>query len=133
VAELEDALAKLRNQQPLDTTEGTPSSVASTETNANHKPSSRKEEEPGQDLNLARDFEGLNVEHDGRISFHGPTSLFQLPSGALNPAASSSQLAVQAGERKERLIKNAWRERAIEQMATMPVRINDAIPPPILD
>ncbi|KAL2853386.1 C6 transcription factor [Aspergillus pseudoustus] len=120
VAELEDALAKLRNQQPTDTTEGTPSSVASTEASSNPKASSRKDEEIGQDLNLARDFEGLNVEHDGRISFHGPTSLFQLPSGALNPAASSSQLAGQVGERKERLIKNAWRERAIEQMATMP-------------
>jgi hypothetical protein len=130
VTELEDALAKLRNQQPPETTEGTPSSVASTEASSSYKPSSRKDEEPGQDQDLARDFEGLNVEHDGRISFHGPTSLFQLPSGALNSAASSSQLAMQAGERKERLIKNAWRERAIEQMATMPVRVNDAIPPP---
>lgn len=80
-----------------------------------------KEEDESSSADLARDFEGLKVEHDGRISFHGPTSLFQLPSGALNEAASTSRLAVQHEARKERLINNAWRERAFEQMATMPV------------
>ncbi|BAE56061.1 unnamed protein product [Aspergillus oryzae RIB40] len=79
-----------------------------------------KEEDESSSADLAREFEGLKVEHDGRISFHGPTSLFQLPSGALNEAASTSRLAVQHEARKERLINNAWRERAFEQMATMP-------------
>lgn len=82
-----------------------------------------KEEDESSSADLAREFEGLKVEHDGRISFHGPTSLFQLPSGALNEAASTSRLAVQQEARKERLINNAWRERAFEQMATMPVSL----------
>jgi hypothetical protein len=70
---------------------------------------------------LAREFDGLNVEDDGRISFHGPTSLFQLPSGAVNETASSSHYAQELEARKERLVNSAWRERAFEQMAAMPV------------
>ena len=122
MAELEDTLAKYRNEQPRDVTEGSPSSATSTgETSLNSRIFNRKGNDADDDQDLSRDFEGLKVEHDGRVSFHGPTSLFQLPSGALNPAASSSQLAAQVGERKERLVNNAWRERAIEQMASMPV------------
>ncbi|KAL4912828.1 fungal-specific transcription factor domain-containing protein [Aspergillus aurantiobrunneus] len=120
VAELEDALAKPPNQQTPDLAEGSPSAASTGETSQNSRILNRKDDDTGDEQDLSRDFEGLKVEHDGRVSFHGPTSLFQLPSGALNPAASSSQLAVQAGERKERLVNNAWRERAIEQMATMP-------------
>ncbi|KAL2871838.1 putative C6 transcription factor [Aspergillus lucknowensis] len=120
VAELEDALAKLPSQQSPHTAEGTSSSAASKKASLKPMTSNRRDCNVGDDHDLARDFEGLKVEHDGRISFHGPTSLFQLPSGALSPATSSSQLAVQVGERKERLVKNAWRERAIEQLASMP-------------
>lgn len=78
------------------------------------------EEEEGNDQDLAQDFEGLKVENDGRISFHGPTSLFQLPSGVLPESSSTAHLAGEIGARKERLINNAWRERAFEQLATMP-------------
>lgn len=70
---------------------------------------------------LARQFDGLNVENDGRISFHGPTSLFQLPSGVASETASTSHYAQEIEARKERLINSAWRERAFEQMAAMPV------------
>lgn len=122
MVELEDVLAKYRNEQSRDVAEGSPSSATSTgESSLNSRIFNRKGNDTDDDQDLSRDFEGLKVEHDGRVSFHGPTSLFQLPSGALNPAASGSQLAAQAGERKERLVNNAWRERAIEQMATMPV------------
>lgn len=81
-----------------------------------------KDEENASEQDLAQDFEGLQVENDGRISFHGPTSLFQLPGGAVPEASgASSQLAMGIGARKERLINNAWRERAFEQLAAMPV------------
>ncbi|KAL4880947.1 fungal-specific transcription factor domain-containing protein [Aspergillus karnatakaensis] len=121
VAQLENDLAELRSRQTSDSARGTPSSAASAEEgSSNSRTLSRKEEDVRDEQDLSRDFEGLKVEHDGRISFHGPTSLFQLPSGALNPTASGLQLAMQVGDRKERLVKNAWRERAIEQMATMP-------------
>jgi hypothetical protein len=71
---------------------------------------------------LAREFDGLNVETDGRISFHGPTSLFQLPSGVVSETTSTTHVAQGLEARKERLINSAWRERAFEQMAAMPVR-----------
>jgi len=96
-----------------------PASVAESSSSAGRK--IKTENEDTQDL--ARDFDGLNVENDGRISFHGPTSLFQLPSGVVNETASTSHFSQEIEARKERLINSAWRERAFEQMAAMPVSI----------
>lgn len=70
---------------------------------------------------MIRAFEGLQVETDGRISFHGPTSLFQLPSGLVNEVSTATGTSQELEARKERLINNAWRERAFEQLATMQV------------
>ncbi|KAG2421011.1 hypothetical protein HFD88_000627 [Aspergillus terreus] len=122
VAQLEAALSNLRN--PSSSSDVYPrhdASPASTRESSSKSPGgrSRVKEEDENKANLSN-FEGLNVEHDGRISFHGPTSLFQLPSGALTEASSTSHLGMQLETRKERLINNAWRERAYEQMATMP-------------
>lgn len=74
-------------------------------------------------LDLARDIEGLTMEDDGRISFHGPTSLFQLPSGIPQENLNPVQMELELNGRKERLINNAWRERAFEQLATIPVSV----------
>lgn len=124
MAQLEDALSKFRGQAQSGEVEarkgGSPASTG--ESSASPGIRTRIKEEDDNASDLARDFEGLNVEHDGRVSFHGPTSLFQLPSGALNEATSPSHASLQLDGRKERLINNAWRERAFEQMATMPVR-----------
>ncbi|RAH73168.1 putative C6 transcription factor [Aspergillus aculeatinus CBS 121060] len=124
VAQLEDALTKLRSQQPLEPVGLKGASRASSasigESSASPGRRTRIKEEEDDDQNLTRDFEGLKVEHDGRISFHGPTSLFQLPSGVVTEASSTSHLAMHLEGRKERLINNAWRERAYEQLATMP-------------
>ncbi|KAF7117358.1 hypothetical protein CNMCM5793_006260 [Aspergillus hiratsukae] len=121
VAQLEDALAKVRGQQRSDTEGrkgGSPSSAG--ESSSSPRPRARIKEEEENEPNLASDIDGLRIEHDGRISFHGPTSLFQLPSGALSETSSSSNLAMQLEGRKERLINSAWRERAFEQLASMP-------------
>ncbi|KAJ5096603.1 hypothetical protein N7456_007324 [Penicillium angulare] len=118
VTQLEDALARLKNQQADAEARkvSSPASVAESSSSAGRKIKSEDEETH----ELARDFDGLNVENDGRISFHGPTSLFQLPSGVVNETASTSHFAQELEARKERLITSAWRERAFEQMATMP-------------
>ncbi|KAJ5682765.1 hypothetical protein N7462_005930 [Penicillium macrosclerotiorum] len=118
VAQLEDALSKLRGQQGEGEVRkvSSPASVAESSSSAGR----RIKSEPDDTLDLTRDFDGLNVENDGRISFHGPTSLFQLPSGMSNETASSSHFAQELEARKERLITSAWRERAFEQMAAMP-------------
>lgn len=97
---------------------GSPASVAESSSSAGRR--IKAENDDGQEL--AREFDGLNVENDGRISFHGPTSLFQLPSGVANETASTSHFTHELEARKERLINSAWRERAFEQMAAMPVR-----------
>lgn len=129
VAQLEDALSRARSQPSSSEAElrkaGSPASTGGSSTSAAggggvlHR---MKDEENASEQDLAQDFEGLQVENDGRISFHGPTSLFQLPGGAVPEASgASSQLAMGIGARKERLINNAWRERAFEQLAAMPV------------
>ncbi|KAJ5756412.1 Transcription factor [Penicillium manginii] len=115
VAQLEDALAK--HQSDVDARKiSSPASVAESSSSAGRK--IKTENDDTQDL--TRDFDGLNVENDGRISFHGPTSLFQLPSGVVSETASTSHFAQEMEARKERLINSAWRERAFEQMAAMP-------------
>jgi hypothetical protein len=117
VAQLEDALAK--QQSDVDARKvSSPASVAESSSSAGRK--IKTENDDTQDL--TRNFDGLNVENDGRISFHGPTSLFQLPSGVVNETASTSHFAQEMEARKERLVNSAWRERAFEQMAAMPVR-----------
>ncbi|CAI7671782.1 unnamed protein product [Penicillium manginii] len=116
VAQLEDALAK--HQSDVDARKiSSPASVAESSSSAGRK--IKTENDDTQDL--TRDFDGLNVENDGRISFHGPTSLFQLPSGVVSETASTSHFAQEMEARKERLINSAWRERAFEQMAAMPL------------
>ncbi|KAJ5819256.1 hypothetical protein N7474_004847 [Penicillium riverlandense] len=128
VAQLEDALSKVTNpqyqqQQQLQIEDETRNKASNSPASAAESGSSvgrkfQPEEEDPQEL--ARSFEGLNIENDGRISFHGPTSLFQLPSGVVNETASSSHFLHELEARKERLINSAWRERAFEQMAAMP-------------
>ncbi|CAG8139944.1 unnamed protein product [Penicillium olsonii] len=115
VAQLEDALSKVRSDGDVDLRKAsTPSSVAESSSSAG--PRIKIEETD----DLAREFDGLNVENDGRVSFHGPTSLFHLPSGVGSDSTSKSHYAQEVEGRKERLINNAWRERAFEQMAAMP-------------
>lgn len=74
-----------------------------------------------EDGSLAHDIEGLRIEDDGRISFHGPTSLFQLPSGLAREQTSAFHTPPGLDRRRERLITNAWRERAFEQYTTIQV------------
>ncbi|KAL9113294.1 MAG: hypothetical protein Q9227_002629 [Pyrenula ochraceoflavens] len=67
-----------------------------------------------EDLDLSHRFEGLKMQEDGRITFHGPTSFFQLPRGkATSPPAPHPQDPDPGG--RERLINSAWRERTFEQ------------------
>lgn len=116
VAQLEDALSKSRPEDAELRKASSPSSVAESSSSAGPRIKIETETD-----DLAREFDGLNVENDGRVSFHGPTSLFHLPSGVASDPASKSHYAKEVEGRKERLINSAWRERAFEQMAAMPV------------
>ncbi|PLN86606.1 putative Zn(II)2Cys6 transcription factor [Aspergillus taichungensis] len=118
VAQLENALSSVHVQQPSETDSGGgPSPARHTRSPGAQTPLRERRQSTEE---LARDLDGLQVEHDGRISFHGPTSLFQLPGGVPNETLSLSQPTTHLEGRKERLVNNAWRERAYEQMAAMP-------------
>lgn len=70
----------------------------------------------------SRIVEDLRVEEDGRLSFHGPTSLFQLPGSIRQQAIDLIQVDQHIADSKESLVNNAWRERAFEKLADIPVR-----------
>lgn len=123
IADLEAQLAKAHGDRAGDVDK--PSKPSPHGSSAEY--SSSAGQTPEQDdatapQELANDFDGLTIENDGRVSFHGPTSLFHLlPNDNVNDAASSRHQALELEARKERLINNAWRERAIEQLSGMPV------------
>ena len=119
MAELEATIAQLRNpnSQPAQTgREESPQNFAEP---PEPSPEADKSGEPEEDL--SQDFEGLKVEDDGRISYHGQTSLFHLPGGGVSESLAPVHLGIGLDARKERLINNAWRERAFEQLACLPV------------
>ncbi|WEW54693.1 hypothetical protein PRK78_000115 [Emydomyces testavorans] len=125
IAELEAELEHVRDEIKEANSKDSKFKVEDVETKvplerlARHASGSQDENDP---VDLARDIEGLKMEDDGRISFHGPTSLFQLPSGIPRENLNPFQAEHELDSRKERLINNAWRERAFEQLATIPVR-----------
>ncbi|KAK2813791.1 hypothetical protein FQN50_000191 [Emmonsiellopsis sp. PD_5] len=124
IAELEATLAKARNDTTKEEEDGMAEQHApQVEDIRRNKESARTSPQnlsSEVSLELARDIEGLKVGDDGRISFHGPTSLFQLPSGLAREQSSPLPAVSELEGRKERLINNAWRERAFEQLATIP-------------
>ncbi|PGH30427.1 hypothetical protein GX50_06801 [[Emmonsia] crescens] len=132
VAELEATLANLQggsgnrdialeqqnSQQQQNHVEGSRRSLSRAAGSRDSRSVGADEDVPSD---LATGIDGLKVGDDGRISLYGPTSLFQLPSGL---ARETSDLLLPAASeldgRKERLINNAWRERAFEQLTTIP-------------
>ncbi|KAF2709269.1 hypothetical protein K504DRAFT_525798 [Pleomassaria siparia CBS 279.74] len=68
----------------------------------------------------SRSVENLRVEEDGRVSFHGSTSLFQLPGSIRVSATEHAQADQEMAAKKETLVNSAWRERAYEKLADTP-------------
>jgi hypothetical protein len=69
----------------------------------------------------SRAVEDLRVEEDGRLSFHGSTSLFQLPASVRAHVVEQAQADQEMAAKKESLVNSAWRERAFEKLADTPV------------
>ncbi|KAF8848904.1 fungal-specific transcription factor domain-containing protein [Acephala macrosclerotiorum] len=73
----------------------------------------------------ARAFKGLRMDDRGAITYHGTTSFFQLPTTAQDASPESAvsgrpdPFAESMGKR-ERLVKNAWEQRALETLAETP-------------
>ncbi|KAI5301265.1 hypothetical protein KEM55_007206 [Ascosphaera atra] len=127
IAELEATLEKLQNpaeqscQIDRDAKDGKQTSSDEIVQSASTAAASTKamRHKPAGSKDLARDIEGLRIE-DGRISYHGPTSLFQLPSGMTKEQLKEAQSTLGLDGRRERLVNSAWRERAFEQLSTIP-------------
>lgn len=65
-------------------------------------------------------LDDLKVEENGRVSFHGPTSFFQLPKKEDNERQPPVLNEADASSGRERLINDAWKARAFEQLANLP-------------
>jgi hypothetical protein len=76
---------------------------------------------------LVGNFEGLKFDNKGAITYHGATSFFQLPTPTSQDDNSlSSPLDIptehdDGGSRRERLVNNAWQQRALETLSETPV------------
>lgn len=75
---------------------------------------------------LAGTFKGLKLDEKGVITYHGATSFFHLPSEygrQSNDAPSPSNPEDPLYGKRERLVNNAWQQRALEDLSEIPVRI----------
>lgn len=66
------------------------------------------------------------MDDKGGITYHGATSFFQLP-GERNPTTPTAAntflpLTEVDVQRRERLVNNAWQQRALENLSDIPVR-----------
>ena len=73
---------------------------------------------------MHRRFRGLKMDDKGGITYHGATSFFQLPGErAATPSANKFLPLTEVDvQRRERLVNNAWQQRALENLSDIPVR-----------
>lgn len=64
---------------------------------------------------------GLKIDDKGGITYHGATSLFNLPSDPHKHKADSLSSIDSDAHRRERLVNNAWHQRAMENLSDIPV------------
>jgi hypothetical protein len=66
--------------------------------------------------------ESSNTDKDARVSLSENISLFQLPGSIRSLALANEQAEQEIAAGKESLVNSAWRERAYERLADIPVR-----------
>ncbi|KAK7724378.1 hypothetical protein SLS63_008767 [Diaporthe eres] len=73
---------------------------------------------------LAGTFKGLKLDEKGVITYHGATSFFHLPSEygrQSSDAPSPSNPEDPLYGKRERLVNNAWQQRALEDLSEIPL------------
>lgn len=75
---------------------------------------------------VSESFKGLKVDDKGAITYHGSTSFFQLPSDRPSGSRDQQSTSDQAMQRRERLVANAWQQRALENMSDIPVSFSSS-------
>ena len=82
---------------------------------------------------LSGTFEGLKFDDKGGVTYHGATSFFQLPTPTTqedHPRSIPWEILGGPDEgnpRKQRLVNNAWQQRALETLSETPVGLGLAI------
>ncbi len=118
VTELQALVSKLQTPEPEKTTE--------TFSKVSQPP--QKLPSRGSMPDILGTFGGLKCDDKGGITYHGATSFFQLPSPATQGEAAKGinripREILEGGRRKERLVNNAWQQRALETFSETPVSI----------
>lgn len=115
VQELEEALSIAQaNGSSAVTAEQSPSNTVLSTTS-------------GQKGTYLGPIKGLKVDEKGAVTYHGATSFFHLPMMDLNEALPArnecfSETLDDGNRRKEKLVHNAWQQRALEGALETPVR-----------
>lgn len=122
IKELEDQVANLTKSPPSLAGSSHSSPPVSGVQDVSSQTSRHASDEQG----ISRSFRSLKIDDKGSITYHGATSFFNLPSDRtgpgpsdmpfLNPSSSDTDL-----QRRERLIHNAWHQRAMENLNEVPV------------
>lgn len=117
IKDLEDQLSKSQSQALSQTQQHAPERPASTSFDGSHLG-----HESGE--GLAGTFRGLKLDERGVLTYHGATSFFHLPSeytGQETDAPSPPLSEDPMNGRRERLVNNAWQQRALEDLSEIPV------------
>ncbi|OWT42370.1 C6 transcription factor [Pochonia chlamydosporia 170] len=75
---------------------------------------------------MSRSFRSLKIDDKGSITYHGATSFFNLPSDRTGPSSGEVPFLDPSTsdtdrQQRERLIHNAWHQRAMENLSEIPV------------
>lgn len=117
IKELEDQLSRSQSQALSQTPQHASGRPVSTSFDG-----SQHSHEPGE--GLTGTFRELKLDERGVLTYHGATSFFHLPSeyaGQEIDAPSSPLSEDPVNGRRERLVNNAWQQRALEDLSEIPV------------
>lgn len=121
IKELEHQLSKAQPPPPPPSS-SQPQQISSGAAVLSSHDGSYLSREPGE--GLAGTFRGLKLDERGVLTYHGPTSFFHLPSEYAGQEGGPQISAPSDGplsRRRERLVNNAWQQRALEDLSEIPV------------
>uniref|UniRef100_A0A8H7N845 Zn(2)-C6 fungal-type domain-containing protein n=1 Tax=Bionectria ochroleuca TaxID=29856 RepID=A0A8H7N845_BIOOC len=117
IKELEDHVATL-SKSPISTHPS--SSHSSPPSFSSYDVSSQTRLAAENHPSMTRKFRGLKLDERGGVTYHGATSFFHLPSERSTPGNNFLPLTEAPDQRRERLVTNAWQQRALENLSDIP-------------
>ncbi|PSR85877.1 fungal-specific transcription factor domain-domain-containing protein [Coniella lustricola] len=117
IKELEDQLATARSPSAARSHDG----CSSERPGLSSSEGAHRNQESSE--GLAGTFKGLKLDERGVLTYHGATSFFNLPSdytGSEGDVPVSPHSEHPLNGRRERLVNNAWQQRALENLSEIP-------------